>query len=317
MINTILQTLTSSTVIRLFSLGFFVFFPLWSYSSPPEIKVTLQSRSFQPGEIFLIVMENYRSEEKPTGTFLNRELSFFPSPEGQLLGLAGIDLETSPGKEIVAIQGRDHRGKEFVWKQEITIESKTFPTVELKVDDRYVRLKKKDLERAAREAKELKKIFMTLTSERYFEENFISPIPGSLAARFGERRVFNGVPKAPHGGADLQAASGAPIHSPAGGKVVLANHFFYPGKIVILDHGFGLYSYYAHLSKMGVKPGDVVRKGDYLGDVGATGRVTGPHLHWGVKWLNHRIDPFALTELDLEKWLRTQSTPTPTPEVAK
>ncbi|UPT74348.1 MAG: M23 family metallopeptidase [Elusimicrobiota bacterium] len=118
--------------------------------------------------------------------------------------------------------------------------------------------------------------------------------------------MFNGQPRAPHSGMDLKAASGKPVRAPAAGRVLLADALFYAGKTVIIDHGLGITTQYAHLSKFLVKAGDSVKKGQVIGKVGATGRVTGPHLHWALKLRSARIDPYSLTWLDLDAKLRAR-----------
>jgi murein DD-endopeptidase MepM/ murein hydrolase activator NlpD len=109
--------------------------------------------------------------------------------------------------------------------------------------------------------------------------------------------VFNGQPRSPHSGADLRARTGTPILAANRGRVVLAKDLFYSGNAVFIDHGYGLYTTYLHLSEIGVKVGDIVERGQQLGLAGATGRVTGPHLHWGVRLLDARVDPFSLVRL--------------------
>jgi murein DD-endopeptidase MepM/ murein hydrolase activator NlpD len=112
--------------------------------------------------------------------------------------------------------------------------------------------------------------------------------------------VFNGQPRAPHAGADLRANTGTPIYAANRGRVVLAKDLFYSGNAVFIDHGLGLYSTYLHLSEIKVAPGTIVERGALIGLAGATGRVTGPHLHWGVRIIDARVDPFSLLKLSIE-----------------
>jgi murein DD-endopeptidase MepM/ murein hydrolase activator NlpD len=126
---------------------------------------------------------------------------------------------------------------------------------------------------------------------------FAVPIPGGSGTNFGHRRIFNGQARAPHAGADLKASTGTPILSTNRGRVVLARDLFYTGNTVVLDHGLGIYTIYAHLSKINVKPGTMVENGALLGLAGATGRVTGPHLHWSARVQGARVDPFSLVRL--------------------
>ncbi len=212
--------------------------------------------------------------------------------------ILGVDLDAKPGKHptdaFFMMQDGSAQKREVV----IEVESKKYPTTELKVDDKYVELSKPDLARAQREAKETATIFAKVTPEALWDKEFTIPIPGeTTGTNFGHRRIFNGEPRAPHAGADLHAQTGTPIHAANGGRVVLAKNLFFTGNTVILDHGLGIYSLYAHLSRIDVKLGEMVTNGKLLGLSGATGRVTGPHLHWGMTVQGARVDPFTLLNM--------------------
>ncbi len=259
-----------------------------------EPAVSVVSRENAPGEVLLVAVTGHHDAAAPSGSLGGRELSFFRASSGTFLALAGLDVAASTGALALRIDGVE---------SVVLVSSKAFPLQALAVAPRYVEPPKKDAERAEREAERLKELFARRTAETLFQGNFVSPVPGATASRFGERRVFNGVPKDPHGGADLKAKKGTRVRAPAGGTVVLADSLFYQGKTVILDHGRGLYSGYYHLSRISVKEGQKVRRGGVLGRVGATGRATGPHLHWSVRLDGARVDPFSLTALDLDGWL--------------
>lgn len=137
--------------------------------------------------------------------------------------------------------------------------------------------------------------------EPLFADGFIRPVEGGyISSVFGSQRVLNGIPKNVHNGLDIAAINGTPVYAMADGIVRLAaDDFYYSGNFILLDHGQGLNSVYLHLSKKDVKDGDSVKKGDKIGEIGSTGRVTGPHLHWGVQWYNKRVDPADLLKLQL------------------
>lgn len=130
-----------------------------------------------------------------------------------------------------------------------------------------------------------------------FAQHFIWPVQGRISGRFGNQRMYDGTPKAPHSGMDIAAATGTPVKAPADGVVTFVNPDLYlTGGTVVLDHGHGISSNFLHLSRIDVKVGDVVKQGDSIATVGATGRATGPHLHWGMNWFDVRIDPLLVLE---------------------
>ena len=254
-----------------------------------------------PGEAVLIVA--YDQTRVPTGRLGAAPLLFVKGRSGTYVALAGFDIDVATGPARLELELTDVGGSPHLWSSAVLVSSKAFPSEELAVDDKFVRLNKADEDRSEAEARMLKKVYAVERPQALFTGSFVSPIPGAISARFGERRIFNGMPKSPHSGADLRAKAGTPIACPAGGRVVLAQDLFYSGNTVVVEHGLGLYSIYAHLSRVDVKLGQQVVRGARLGLVGATGRVTGPHLHWGVKFRGARIDPYSIVELPLAKYL--------------
>lgn len=273
----------------------------------PEPTLTVEGRAFRPGELLLASVTGHDAKTPPEATWRGAPLTFFPGvSSGTWLAFIGLDLEAPVGPAALHATLRAPGGKPFRRTDTFEILPSSFPVVDLKVEQKFVTPEKNDAERAEAESQKLHKLFSKTEEKRLFEGRFDSPIPGASTARFGERRVFNGQPRAPHSGMDLKAGLGRPVRAPAAGKVLLADPLFFAGKTVILDHGLGLTTQYAHLSKFLVKAGDVVKKGQLIGKVGATGRVTGPHLHWALKYKTSRIDPFSLTWLDLDAKLRAK-----------
>jgi murein DD-endopeptidase MepM/ murein hydrolase activator NlpD len=123
---------------------------------------------------------------------------------------------------------------------------------------------------------------------------FDAPVPGTATSSFGRLTITNGKPAGRHQGADFRAATGTPVKAPNAGRVVLAQDLYFAGNTVIIDHGLGVFSLLAHLSRIAVRPGEIVARGDVVGESGATGRVTGPHLHWAVRLGDISVDPIAL-----------------------
>lgn len=200
--------------------------------------------------------------------------------------LLGIPLDTLPGEleihvfsastvavKIVPIQVKNYP------EQRLTIKNKR--KVEPNPED-MIRIEREQTTTAA-----VKKQF----SAPMPETDFLLPAKGPLSSRFGLRRVFNGLPRNPHAGLDVAVGTGAPIVAPADGVVANTGDYFFNGNTVFIDHGQGLVTAYMHMSKIDVQPGEIVKKGEKLGAVGATGRVTGPHLHWAVILNNTPVDP--------------------------
>ncbi len=275
--------------------------PAPARAAAPDPTFTAEARAFKPGELILITVTGNDAKIPPSASLHGRTLDFFPGAStGTWLAFAGLDLEFSTGPATINAMMRAPGGRKVDWSEPLNVVDAGFPTVELKVDQKFVTPDKNDSERAEAEAAKLHKLFSKTETKRLFEGAFSSPIPGASTGRLGERRVFNGQPRAPHSGMDLKAKLGQPVRAPAAGKVLLADPLFFAGKTIILDHGLGLTTQYAHLSKFMVKAGDLVKKGQIIGKVGATGRVTGPHLHWALKLKNSRIDPYSLIFLDLD-----------------
>lgn len=212
--------------------------------------------------------------------------------------LVGVDLDSRPGEHAVNVTFSYADGRTNTVREPVVVREQKYPTTELHVEERYVELAPEDQARAEREAAETSAIYDTFTPQRYWSAPFRVPVKGARDGRnFGHRRVFNGQPRSPHSGADLRASTGTPVLAANRGRVVLAKELFFSGNAVYLDHGYGLYTTYLHLSRIDVEVGQIVEQGERIGLAGATGRVTGPHLHWGVRLLDARVDPFSLLRL--------------------
>lgn len=210
--------------------------------------------------------------------------------------LLGVDLDAKPGTHTAHAFLTMNDGSVERREIAISVSARKFPVTRLTVEPRFTELSKADSDRASRESREVGAIYRRITPDLVPEEGFIVPIPGGSGRNFAERRVFNGHARAPHSGADLRASTATPVHATNRGRVVLAKNLFFTGNTVIVDHGLGIYSLYAHLSRVDVKRGMVVESNQVVGLVGATGRVTGPHLHWAIRMQGARVDPFSLVK---------------------
>ena len=268
----------------------------------PRAKVYARTR--QPGEAMLIVVTGEGAGRAPSGSWAGSTLPFYACTPTTYLALAGIDLETSTGTARLDLTLRDASGSEKPWNETFRVAPKEFTTRRLEVPAEYVKPGPELEARADREMKRVKALYTETTPELRMRGRFVMPVKGAkTTSRFGERSIFNGEPRSPHSGADIQASTGTPVLAPQSGRVVLADDLFFPGRAVILDHGLGVYSLFGHLSEIKVREGASVRRGEVVGFAGATGRVTGPHLHWAVKVLGARVDPQSVMALPLDRVL--------------
>jgi murein DD-endopeptidase MepM/ murein hydrolase activator NlpD len=267
-------------------------------SGDATITCTHKERSLQPGEaVVLQIVSSFPLKQVLINAF-GREFFAFTEDGGLTwLGLVGIDLDTKPGRYKARINGIDKDGKSVASEALLEVKAKIFPTRKLTVDGKYVTPPPETLSRIEEERKRVNAIFASITAEKLWDGPFMRPVPGTIISAFGKRSVYNGQPRSAHTGVDFRGAAGTPIRAPNSGIVVLAANLYYSGNTVILDHGYGLYSYFGHMSIFFVKEGDRIKAGDRIGNVGATGVVTGPHLHWTVRLSQSRIDPLSLAFL--------------------
>jgi murein DD-endopeptidase MepM/ murein hydrolase activator NlpD len=208
-----------------------------------------------------------------------------------LHSLLAVDLEKAAGTYDWKLSWTGPDGKTIACTQTITVRTGKFPTEHLKVEEQYVHPDPEQEKRAAEDQKKMKVIYDTVTPEALWKGKFLLPLKGDFTGKnFGRRRVLNGETRSPHTGVDYPAPSGTPVYASQAGKVVVAENLYYSGNTVVIDHGLGIYTLYAHLSEIGVHDGDTVVAAQEIGKVGATGRVTGPHLHWGLTVDHARVD---------------------------
>jgi murein DD-endopeptidase MepM/ murein hydrolase activator NlpD len=211
-------------------------------------------------------------------------------------GLIGIDVEVKPGTYPIEIVVERTGQPPLAATRELSVTAKRFLIRRLRVADRFVNPDPETIARIQQEAVRLEALFRIVTARIWNEpfQAFRAPVAEPATGSFGARSVFNGQPRSVHGGMDFGSEAGTPVTAPGAGTVVLAQDLYFTGNTVVIDHGVGLYSVLAHLSTVGVSAGDGIQRGAIIGQVGATGRVTGAHLHWGVRLNGARIDPLSL-----------------------
>jgi len=257
----------------------------------PEILPT----SAKQGDVGLLRVTGLKNLKNLEGEFKGIRFSMNPDSAGKAYeALLAVDMDTKPGKYQVKVQGRDQEGKSLAGASSLEVKKVSFKTQTLSLPSSMVDLDPTTLERVNAESQRVEAVFQRTRKEKLWKGRFLRPVPGEISTPFGLRRVINRQYKSPHSGVDLRAEEGAPILASNAGSVILVDDFFFSGKSVILDHGQGVYSMYFHLSEILVREGEKISKGDVLGQVGSTGRSTGPHLHWGVRVRGAKVDPFSL-----------------------
>lgn len=220
---------------------------------------------------------------------LGRRVALDRGADGMWYGLAAPDLDDPPGETVLRLM---IDGKQAA-AAAVRLAARDYGTRRITVASKFMKLTPEQLARYHREVEAIRKAVATYTPRRQWRGGFEPPVPGKLVGTFGRKSVINGEPKSSHGGVDLRGAEGAPVAAAAAGRVVLVMDTYFGGNTVILDHGQGVISRYLHLSAVEVAEGQDVALGQEIGKVGATGRVTGPHLHWDLRLCGARVDPMA------------------------
>jgi len=231
------------------------------------------------------------------GRMGKEKIYFYPKGAHVFTSLVGADVEAKPGLAKLFLTLTSQAGAEQRREVALKIKAKAFHTESFSVPPGFDQMSPETLEEIRREQAAFARVFAATTQERLWDGPFVRPVPHEASASsFGLRRIINGVARSPHSGTDLAAPMGTEVMASNHGRVVLVGNFFFAGGSVVLDHGGGLFTMYFHLSELLVEDGAMVKRGDIIALSGATGRVTGPHLHWGARLANARIDPLALVK---------------------
>lgn len=261
----------------------------------PAFDVTLSKNQVPDGSLVSIFLHPLMEIDVAgvTAQFEGKKFPVFPTGNARdLASILVIPFNSKPRMTKI----------ELSWQGgsiEVPIEviDGNYPSEKLVVDEKKVSPPKKVMKRIIAEMKEIGALYKRVSKERYWAGPFALPIDSEVTSNFGNKRLYNGKMKSFHQGLDLRARTPLPIRAPEGAKVGLAKDLYFTGNTVILDHGFGLFTIYGHMSKLDVKPGDRVTKNQVLGLSGATGRASGPHLHWGAVLLHEKFNPADLTRI--------------------
>jgi len=257
------------------------------------IQIAVHARAVQPGELVVLTITLPEHRDLVRVRAFDRDVAAFAASDREWEALVGVDLDTRPGAYAVTVDA----GAGLTATETLTVAAKKFPTRRLTVDEDFVTPPASVQDRIERDAKLLATTWAHPSPERLWSTPFVRPVPQAANSRFGTRTIFNGKPRNPHGGADFLSPAGTPIRAPGGGRIVIARDLYFSGNTIVIDHGLGVFSMLAHLSSIGVHEGERVEPGQVVGLVGATGRVTGPHLHWAVRANGARVDPLSVLAL--------------------
>ena len=261
-------------------------------SAPPALTVAVATRALQPGELVVLTITLDDAPSRLRVHVFDQDLAAFRQTDRVWVALVGIDIDRTPGRYVADVEA--HVGATLLHaSQPLVVAPKAFPTRRLRVDPSFVHPSAAELARIQQDAQFLRGVYAESAGDRLWTGPIVRPVSEPATSRFGTRSIFNGERRRPHAGADFLSPLGTPAGAPLGGRIVVARDLFFTGQTVIVDHGLGLFSLLAHLSRLDVHEGDTVVAGQRLGLVGATGRVTGPHLHWALTVSGARVDPMS------------------------
>jgi len=266
--------------------------------SPRDLRGTDGQYSGKQGQVLVVKVPVSGEPREVVGRFLGRLVLFFPA-RSEYVGLLGIDMQDVPGTHELAVDVASPEGPKklsynvLVMKEKYPVQRLTLPKDQVDLDD-------ESLVRVKAEQEQVRTVLDVVSKGRFWQGRFIEPVSGAVSGAFGRVRIINGQSRSPHNGEDIAAPLGAEVMAMNDGVARLTVDHFFSGKGVFVDHGLGLYSMYFHLSEITVEDGASVKRGQVIGKVGASGRATGPHLHWGVRLNGARVNPYSLIGLSLD-----------------
>lgn len=263
------------------------------------VVLKLSAASASQGSLLLAEISGAKPSQEFSAEWDSRPIPLWhETPDSPTLrALLGVDLEKPAGRYDWKISWSSADGKPLTCSLPVTVRTGKFPTERLTVEKQFVQPDPEQQKRAEEDQKKMKAIYNTVTPEVLWKGKFIVPLKGvTTGGNFGRRRVLNGEARSPHAGVDFPSPAGTPVYAAQSGKVVLAENLYYSGNTVVIDHGYGIHTLYAHLSEIGVHAGDSVEASAEIGKVGSTGRVTGPHLHWGLTINHARVNALQIVQ---------------------
>ena len=260
--------------------------------------VKLNSSTVANGKSFYVEIKGEKGKKYTNIEFLNKNYPIYKHPVKKDLFYAVVPVSYyAKAKKNKVFINYVKNSKQKQSQVSLLVKNGDYKKEKLKVQSSQITLSKKNKLRTAKEYKEAMKIYNTCEKQSYISSNFIFPLESKITSEFGKARIFNDKLKSYHGGTDYRAKVGTPIKASNDGVVVLAKNRFYAGGSIIINHGHGIYTCYYHMSKFKVKQGQKVKKGQIIGLSGVSGRVTGPHLHFGIRFAGVQVDPLQFIAL--------------------
>lgn len=267
-----------------------------------KLEVETPKEAVVEGGVFFVSVSAPKEVTEASGLFQGRVIDFFPEGEPSDDGafkrygaIIGVEYGAQPGQTELALKFKMD-GEVAEKRVSINVKAGDFPSEKLRVKPKFVTLGVAQKKQIARDRVVINRAYARKTLSKLWDPPAVMPIESDVTSVFGTSRVFNGKKETVHFGTDLRAPTGTPILAPMTGQVAVARFLFYTGNTVILDHGYGLFTIYGHMSKLNVKEGELVKKGSVMGLSGMTGRASGPHLHWGVNLHGTKVDPLVLVQ---------------------
>jgi murein DD-endopeptidase MepM/ murein hydrolase activator NlpD len=258
------------------------------------LQLTRTDGALRSGDVVLVSAQASKPLTAVEGSVFGHPVAFWAgADERQWYALIGIDVQSRPGTYDLEVRAMSATGNVHA-RMPLLVEDRKVETRRIRVAERFANPPKDEVPRILREAERLANVLGHSLPTRFWSGGFAPPVPGASTSSFGRVTVLNGVRGGPHRGVDFQAAEGTPVLAPNAGVVVLAGDLYFTGNTVVIDHGAGLLSLMAHLSRIDVEEGRHVSAGEPLGLSGSTGRVTGPHLHWAMRLGGANVDPLSL-----------------------
>lgn len=277
----------------LLAVSFLFFLSPIKASSSSGLDITVTPSRIGQGEVSLLSIKKKGAE--PEVTWMGKKITLVADKKNRIFsGFIGADLTTRPGRYKLKISGGNNDNPHSIT---IGVLSRDYGIRRLTLPKEMVELDPRTLKRVMEEIRVVRGLFMRPAGYSLWEGKWISPVAGTVVSPFGCRCIINGVERSPHSGVDLKAREGTLVKATNRGKVALVADHFFSGLSVFVDHGGGIQSMYFHLSKSSVQVGQLVEKGAPIGISGSSGRVTGPHLHFGIRLNGGRVNPINLIEI--------------------